>query len=1027
MAGCIILELPKRESLMANRFLITKGSSSPVDHIDIWNPVTTECRSWYLSNYHYLAAGGFAQVYRVALARGATEDFLLKVFKRRRWRKDFQREVDILQDLQNIAEIPRLIDHGYEQSGRLCIVTEYVDGLNLTQYVRKHGPLTEVQCTALIASLLTVLKTIHAQGIVHSDIQPENIIFDGETATLIDWGIALRSDLDPQKEGIKAHKGYAAPECYISDVTSAADFYGLGWTIVFALSGTGPFGWTASDGDDYGVLAHCLARPEMPAKIPQKFLSLIFNWINKSPEKRTQVYDLPLLLECTRGSADDFSGYISVEEIRRRDDFLNYAAESNIRYSQHKLGSDLYDKKKYDESEQWLRRSYENGLKKSADLLVSCLESQVSKPDKGEIEFLLRDAADHHCAHAAYRLGKRLKQGRIVDSHGEAEKYLALAASLDSRDGLFEYGRLLLFRAETAATGARLLQYSAQQGCRAAVKLLKKESLRRSAPRLSKPREAYIGALVLANNPFLGQLDDLLTSEECQYLATSAERGCYVAGRLFPVDDNQAQKSSEGNRSLAKSADSTLLMLVEKIADLVGLSLDQAEPLQFERYGPERICCEYYDAWDLSSQEGLVACQFGGQRVVTIAIYIKIADEGGGARFPMLGIDVAPKIGRAVILNTATHNYTRPHPNSLRTEMPVIHGEQTVCYIHFRARPLDERQDFSAYVINGELGIPLARQSFMRMDRLDTTNNFFLRTNRARAVLEDAAREIQDAAIPLPSPVAFCYWDRAFGDNMDTLFLPQNTKIIARIPNAKAHWLLNKKLLARGLKKQGLDALAPPTYETVIDARKCSNLSVPLWFVKVCTATGGRGMCVVRDTELEAQILDENQIIQAAVSDIMLIDGRKFVARVYCLLWHGAVYIYTNGFTMIHGVIYDPDSTDYRVQIDHSGYHDASGPVQMRSLSSYAHYKRYFPKLKTMVEALTPVFSAQLDETSQDDYLILGIDTLLLTDGSVKLIDINTSASFIHTNEINNQVNKPFFTAVMRTVLGGNDSLLVKL
>ncbi|MEQ8801799.1 MAG: hypothetical protein RLP45_07150, partial [Haliea sp.] len=59
--------------------------------------------------------------------------------------------------------------------------------------------------------------------------------------------------------------------------------------------------------------------------------------------------------------------------------------------------------------------------------------------------------------------------------------------------------------------------------------------------------------------------------------------------------------------------------------------------------------------------------------------------------------------------------------------------------------------------------------------------------------------------------------------------------------------------------------------------------------------------------------------------------------------------------------------------------------------------------------------------------LVLGVDTLLCRDGTVKLIEINTAPNFIHSPEVNAEVNVPFFEAVIRTLLGGSDPRLERL
>ena len=121
---------------------------------------------------------------------------------------------------------------------------------------------------------------------------------------------------------------------------------------------------------------------------------------------------------------------------------------------------------------------------------------------------------------------------------------------------------------------------------------------------------------------------------------------------------------------------------------------------------------------------------------------------------------------------------------------------------------------------------------------------------------------------------------------------------------------------------------------------------------------------------------------------------------------------------MIHAEIYDEASTDYRVQIDHAGYDNPDGPVKMQQLIDYSEYSTFEPRFLALLREIEPIFADAKEASSRDDYILLGIDLLLRKSGDIKLVEINTFPNFVHTQEITEHVNIPFFVAAIKTMLG---------
>ncbi|MEU2127178.1 PQQ-binding-like beta-propeller repeat protein [Streptomyces sp. NPDC018352] len=136
------------------------------------------------------------------------------------------------------------------------LVTEYVPGLALSEAVDAHGALPAPACRRLAGQLIEALKTVHAAGLVHRDLKPNNVILAADGAHLIDFGIARSAD-----ESAITHTGqtpgtpgYIAPEVLLGKTADArADVFALGAVLAFAAQARHPYGT--------GPAAVVMARP----------------------------------------------------------------------------------------------------------------------------------------------------------------------------------------------------------------------------------------------------------------------------------------------------------------------------------------------------------------------------------------------------------------------------------------------------------------------------------------------------------------------------------------------------------------------------------------------------------------------------------------------------------------------------------------------------------------------------------------------------------------------------------------------
>ncbi len=125
------------------------------------------------------------------------------------------------------------------------VATRYVPGLSLHEYVAEEGPIRGDNLRWFAECLAEGLGTVHAVGVLHRDVKPSNVLMEGRTPILIDFGLARVAD-DPKLTHtgwLLGTPGYLAPEILHGDDASAAsDIHSWAATVAFAGTGRPPFG-----------------------------------------------------------------------------------------------------------------------------------------------------------------------------------------------------------------------------------------------------------------------------------------------------------------------------------------------------------------------------------------------------------------------------------------------------------------------------------------------------------------------------------------------------------------------------------------------------------------------------------------------------------------------------------------------------------------------------------------------------------------------------------------------------------------
>jgi serine/threonine protein kinase len=241
-----------------------------------------------------IGRGGMGVVYRahhLSLARRAA----LKVIApdladSSGFRERFSREARVAAALTH-PNIVTVYDAG-EVDGTLYLAMQYIEGSDLARMLATEGRLKPYRAIDVCRQIGDALDAAHAQGLIHRDVKPANVLIEGRNAYLTDFGLTKRlgGTQVTMAGDVVGTIHYVAPEQIEGrEVTARSDIYALGCVLYHCLTGRMPY---ERDTDVAVIYAHLSEPPPRPSRVrpdlPDGFDDVIARALDKNPERRYQ-------------------------------------------------------------------------------------------------------------------------------------------------------------------------------------------------------------------------------------------------------------------------------------------------------------------------------------------------------------------------------------------------------------------------------------------------------------------------------------------------------------------------------------------------------------------------------------------------------------------------------------------------------------------------------------------------------------------------------------------------------------------
>jgi len=212
----------------------------------------------------------------------------------------FKREARLTAQLsQESDHIVQIMDVGEDKRIGHYYIMEYLRGVNLEDFLKRHGPLSYSLLFHIFEQICEGIACAHQRGIIHRDLKPANIFLveranENHFVKIIDFGIAkaLQGTLHPELTRKKplGTPAYMAPEqCSGGEAGTTTDVYALGCILYEMLSGSPPF---VEKSQSAMLIAHLMHTPEpirqrrAGREVPEYLEKIVLKALSKKPEER---------------------------------------------------------------------------------------------------------------------------------------------------------------------------------------------------------------------------------------------------------------------------------------------------------------------------------------------------------------------------------------------------------------------------------------------------------------------------------------------------------------------------------------------------------------------------------------------------------------------------------------------------------------------------------------------------------------------------------------------------------------------
>ena len=194
-----------------------------------------------------------------------------------------RREAELWEQASGHPNVLPIIDADI-YDGQVVIVSEFADGGSLSDLMKREGRVPVKKATEITADILRGLEFLHIRQIIHRDIKPQNILIQGNTPRLADFGISRVMTGASLSSMIVGTDSYMAPEAFDGQRNVQTDVWSVGVVFYQMMKGSLPFPQDHPSERMFAVLTK--EFEPLPHEVPQNFRYIVEKALAKQPGAR---------------------------------------------------------------------------------------------------------------------------------------------------------------------------------------------------------------------------------------------------------------------------------------------------------------------------------------------------------------------------------------------------------------------------------------------------------------------------------------------------------------------------------------------------------------------------------------------------------------------------------------------------------------------------------------------------------------------------------------------------------------------
>jgi hypothetical protein len=206
---------------------------------------------------------------------------------------------------------------------------------------------------------------------------------------------------------------------------------------------------------------------------------------------------------------------------------------------------------------------------------------------------------------------------------------------------------------------------------------------------LEAPDLALPAPVVHCQSPWIATCDDMFSALDCRHLIELGRPRLKPSAVVDPVSGaitRNTYRTSSSTELVPFQEDPWAVWLQRRLCRFHDLPLAHAEPLSLLHYAPGQQYKPHRDYLPPSTLQTPGGVR-SGQRLYTAFVYLSDVEDGGATDFPLVGVRVAPKLGRAVLFHNVT-DQGFPDDRTLHAGLPVVAGDKWLATLWLRERPI---------------------------------------------------------------------------------------------------------------------------------------------------------------------------------------------------------------------------------------------------------------------------------------------------------------------------------------------------